>query len=422
MSAATIDARAMSRLSLGHGCADLCQGAVPALLPALIAHRGLSLTSATALVSIATIGSSVVQPLFGLWSDRLSTPRLAPVGVAVAAVGLGAVGLCHSYLALAVALAVSGLGVALFHPEGARMAGAVGAGSARGMSYFSIGGNVGFALGPALVLLVLAVGGLDASPLLAVPGLLVAVLLAREVDRIRPLLPEASPRRRSGRAVADRRPEAAAVPPAAWAPFTRLVGAAVARTVAFFALQAFVPLYLVDRLGTGDDLGTVALIVMLAAGAAGTLVGGRCADRFGRRVVLVWAMLPLTLFLIALPHAGLPLFLILLVGIGVTVDGPFSTTVVLGHEYLPGRTGLSSGITLGLAIGVGGLLATALGALADATSLHVALLILPAFSALALLLALSLPDPSRLAPAAARAADAAPGADVRRGPSRTATR
>ncbi|WP_320670707.1 MFS transporter [Patulibacter defluvii] len=386
MTAAAIDRRAMGRLSLGHGCADLCQGAVPALLPALIAHRGLSLASATALVSIATIGSSVVQPLFGLWADRLSTPRLAPIGVAIGALGLGAVGLCHSYLALAVALAVSGLGVALFHPEGARMAGAVAGGSARGMSYFSIGGNVGFAVGPALVLLVLAIGGLDAAPLLALPGLAVAALLARELPRIAPAAAAAAPTRAGTPTTAT---------PAAWGPFTRLAGAAVSRTAAFFALQAFVPLYLVQQLGTGDGVGTLALVAMLAAGALGTLIGGRCADRFGRRVVLVWAMLPLALLLAALPHVGLALFLVLLLGVGLTVDGPFATTVVLGHEYLPGRTGLSSGITLGLAIGLGGLLATGLGALADATSLHTALLTLPVFAVAALGLALSLPDPPR---------------------------
>jgi FSR family fosmidomycin resistance protein-like MFS transporter len=402
--AGRIDVRAMSRLSLGHGCTDLCQGAVPALLPTLIAQRGLSLASATALVSFATIGSSIVQPLFGIWSDRLSAPLLAPLGVATAALGLGAVGLCHSYLALALALTVSGLGVALFHPEGARMAGVAGGGSARGMSYFSVGGNLGFALGPAAVLLVVGAIGLDASPLLALPGLAAAALLLAQTRRMhtaaRAQAQTRRPRQPHARAAGEDSVgnEAAtagahdAPPPAAWGPFTRLAGAAVSRTVAFFALQAFVPIYLIDQLHTSDSVGSVALVVMLASGAAGTLVGSRIADRWGRRLVLVWAMLPLAVLLVLLPHTGVAACFALLVAIGFFADAPFATTVVMGQNYLPGRAGLASGVTLGLAIGLGGLLATALGLLADATSVTTALATLPAFAAIAALLALSLPS------------------------------
>ncbi len=394
-----VDARAMAPLSLGHGCADMCQGAVPALLPTLIVARGLSIGAATALVAFATIGSSFVQPVFGIWSDRLSVPLLAPLGVLMAGLGLGAVGLCHSYAALAVALAVSGLGVALFHPEGARMAGIVGRGSARGMGYFSVGGNVGFALGPAAVLLVFAVGGLDASPWLALPGVLAAVALALGVRRLGRAQAGRSGATQVGRAAATRSGAAGgsrtAVPAAQWGPFSRLAGAATARTAAFFALQAFIPIYLINDLHRSHTLAAVAVIVMLGSGAVGTLVGSRCADRYGRRLVLIWAMLPLTVLLALIPAAGVIMLFALLVAVGLTIDGPFATTVVMGQQYLPGRAGLASGITLGLAIGLGGLLATGLGAVADVTSVRTVLMILPVFPLIALGLAWSLPAPAR---------------------------
>jgi FSR family fosmidomycin resistance protein-like MFS transporter len=373
----------------------MCQGAVPALLPTLIAHRGLSLASAAALVTAATIASSVVQPLFGIWSDRLDFPLLAPLGVVVAGLGLGAVGLTHSYAALAIALAISGLGVALFHPEAARMAGRAGAGTARGMSYFSVGGNVGFAVGPLAVLLSVGIFGLDASPVLALPGLVAGGVLLRAL------------RGRREEATATRHRHHADDPKAAahWGPFTRLAGAAVARTVAFFALQAFVPTYLIHQLGASDAVAGIALTTMLAAGAIGTLVGSRWADRWGRRLVLVWAMVPLTALLALLPELGLPASFVALAAIGFLVDAPFATTVVMGQAYLPGRTGLASGITLGLAIGLGGLIAAALGLLADAAGVTAALLTLPAFTLAAIPLAVSLPregsaeDPEHLAPA-----------------------
>lgn len=377
MSAQSIDRPMMARLSAGHMCADLCQGAVPALLPALIADRGLSLASATALVTVSTVGSSVVQPLFGVWSDRLSSPVLMPVGVALGGLGLGAVGLCHSYLALALALGVSGLGVALFHPEGARGAGMAAGGSARGMSYFSIGGNAGFALGPLLVLVALHVGGLNAAPLLALPCLVVAAVLARDARRTPACADDGAPL--VGAGVAQ------------WGPFVRLSAAAVSRTAAFFALQAFVPLYLISHYATGPDIGAIALTAMLAAGAVGTYFGGRLADRIGRRPVIVGAMLPLSVLLLAMPHLGVVAFLACLLAVGVCFDGPFATTVILGQEYLPGRAGLASGITLGLAIGIGGLLAAGLGVIADLTSIRTAIYCLPAFTLLALGLAITLP-------------------------------
>lgn len=392
--APAIDRRAIVPFSFAHGCADLCQGAVPALLPTLIAQRGLSLGSATALVTAATIASSVVQPLFGIWSDRLDFPLLAPLGVVIAGLGLGAVGFCDSYAALAIALAVSGLGVALFHPEAARMAGRAGGGTARGMSYFSVGGNVGFAVGPLAVLLTVGIFGLTASPVLALPGLIAGAVLLRELRATR-----------RDAATARHRPHPHAPRPAAhWGPFTRLAGAAVARTVAFFALQAFVPIYLIHHLGASDAVGGIALTTMLAAGAVGTLVGSRCADRWGRRLVLVWAMVPLTALLALLPELGLPGSLVALAAIGFLVDAPFATTVVIGQSYLPGRTGLASGITLGLAIGIGGLLAAGLGLVADSAGITTALLTLPAFTLVAAALALSLPreeaaeDPARSAP------------------------
>jgi MFS transporter, FSR family, fosmidomycin resistance protein len=380
---ARVDARSMSRLSMGHSFVDLCQGSVPALLPTLIAVHHLNLASATALISIASIGSAVIQPIFGIWSDRITAPVLAPLGVLLASLGIASIGFCSTYPQLALAVGLSGVGVALFHPEGARMAHLVGGGSVRGMSYFSVGGNVGFAAGPVAVLIVLAIGGLSATPLLAIPGIAIATLLLLDVERLKGRLIRA--------AHAESRD--AAAPAAQWGPFSRLVSAAVARTVPMFALLAFIPVYVIHNLHSTHTAGNLALTTMLLAGAAGTLAGGRLADRFGKRTVVRRAMPLLILALLVLPVTGLVGLYAVLILVGFSLDLPFSTTVVLGQQYLPGRRGLASGITFGLAIGVGALMATALGVLADAIGIHTTLMILPVFAILALGFALSLPEP-----------------------------
>lgn len=405
---ARVDRGGLATLAAGHGCVDLCQGAVPALLPFLIAERGLSLTAAAALITASTIGSSLVQPLFGLWSDRLGSPVLLPAGVAIGSIGIGVAGLVPSYGLLAAALVLGGLGVAAFHPEGARYAGLVSGGQrSRGMSYFAVGGNAGFALGPALVTPVVATLGLGATPLLALPGLTVSILLLARLGRLRELARAAAPTRlvREATQSAD-----------AWGPFSLLVGAAVSRTTAFFALQAFVPVFLIRELGASTATAGLALTAMLVAGALGTLVGGHWADRIGRRRLLVGAMIPLVPLLALLPHVGLPAAFVVLAGIGFAVDLPFSTTIVLGQDYLPRNASLSSGITYGLAIGLGGVAAAALGALADATSTRAVLEGLPILALAAGLLAASLPStpaPKPLTPEPA-VAESACGPRVRR--------
>jgi len=376
-----IDRRGLALLSAGHACSDMTQGALPALLPFLIAERGFSYSQAGALVLAASIGSSVVQPLFGLFADRLSSSWLVPAGVATSGAGIALVGVVGSFPLTLLVLVAGGLGVAAFHPEAARLVNYVsGDRRGAGMSYFAVGGNAGFALGPALVVPVVLAFGLPGTLLLALPTTVVALLLTRLRPSLGARLP--APGRRAGPA-----PE--------WRPFTRLVGAAVLRTGAFFGLQAFMPLYLVVHLGASKGQAAAALTVMLVAGAAGTLIGGRLADRIGRRNLLIGSMALLLPIVLALPMASLPFAFALLVGVGLTLDAPFSTTVVFGQELLRGREGLASGITYGLAVGLGGLIASALGVLADTTSLTTTLYVIALLPVPALLLALTLPGAAR---------------------------
>src|SRR4051794_6168487 len=193
MPARSLDRRAMAVLSLGHLCVDLCQGALPALLPFLIAAHDWSYGQASALVLAATLCSSVIQPLFGHLSDGRSLPWLMPAGVALAGIGISLAGIAGSYALTFAVVVVSGLGVAAYHPEASRFANYVaGARRATAMSLFSVGGNAGLALGPAIVTPLALAFGLSGTPLVAVLPLAVAGLpgarLGRPV-RLRPGAP-----------------------------------------------------------------------------------------------------------------------------------------------------------------------------------------------------------------------------------------
>ena len=379
------DRRALTALAGGHLLADATQGVVPALLPFLVRDRGLSFAAASALVLASTIASSVVQPIFGHLSDRRPLPWLMPVGVLVGGLGVALTGLTSSYAALVAAVLLSGLGVAAFHPEGARFVSAVsGERKATGMSVFSLGGTAGFALGPALVTVLVVAFGLPGTVFLIVPAVVMALALALEVPRLGRLRAAATAARGRAGAGADGDDDVPA--------FTRLAGVAIVRSFVYYGLLTFVPLYFVGVLGTSEAQGASALTVMLAGAAVGTLAGGWLADRIGRWLVLAGSMVllpPVLVVLLALECGPLVLAVLALAGaLGV---GSYTVIVVMGQELMPNRLGVASGVTLGLAIGMGGVGASALGVVADAYGLETTMGAIAALPLVALALTVTLP-------------------------------
>jgi FSR family fosmidomycin resistance protein-like MFS transporter len=372
--------RALATLAAAHAVNDAYQSAVPALLPFLVAERGLSYAAAGGLVLAASAVSSFLQPLLGAASDRRAIPYLMPLGILLAGAGIAAAALAPTYALTAVAVLVSGAGVAAFHPEAARHANyAAGARRATGMSIFSVGGNLGIATGPAVVTLLASAGGVPAVAWMAAPAVLAAVLVTREL----PLLSSFRPGAEAGRAASPEPPR--------WGAFLSLSSIIVVRSMMSFGLTAFVPLWLVSARGVPRGRATLVLTVMLLAGAAATLAGGRLADRFGRRRVLVGSLLPLApLILIALATPG-PAVLLPLALTGAFSIASYSVSVVMGQEYLPGREGIAGGVTMGLAIGLGGAGVPLLGLVADRWGVASVFGPLAALPLVAAALALTLP-------------------------------
>jgi MFS transporter, FSR family, fosmidomycin resistance protein len=385
----SLDRKALGVLGIGHLCADMCQGAVPAMLPFLAADRGYSYAALGSLVLASGIASSFIQPIFGLLADRAGRPWLVPAGILLGGSGLAAVGIVHSYAATAVAIALSGLGVAAFHPEAARFANfAAGAQRGRGMSMFSVGGNAGFALGPLLTTPLVLAFGLPGTLGLAVLPALAAGLVLKELPRLQAL--HARARTADERAAAGEKDD--------WGALGRLGALVCLRSGIYFGLQAFIPAYFVAQLHASEALGNGALAAMLVAGAVGTLVGGVIVDRVGPRIVVIGSMILLFPLLTALPLVGKEAAVALLIPIGFLTIANFTVTVILGHAFLPSRLGLASGLMLGAAIGVGGIAAALLGVLADGAGIEAVLWAIALMPLPALALALSLP---RVAPARA---------------------
>ena len=380
--------RGIALISSAHLVNDAYQGVVPALLPFLVAERHYSYAAVSGLTLAATLLSSVAQPVFGWWTDRRPRRWLIPAGILTAATGVASVGLFSSYLLTWLVIALSGLGIAAFHPEAARAARRAAGNSNRAMSVFALGGNAGFALGSLITAPVLLLAGLRGTVLLIVPALVMVMIL---VTRLTTILDRPGQHR------------TAVLPTGVddWPAFLRLTSVVVVRAVLFFGLTSFLALYFIHELGASPGLGGASLTLFLVAGGIGTLLGGWVADRHGRLtsirlgfVLTAPAMAGLVL------STSLPLVLVFVALTGIGAFMPFSVFVILSQDYLPNRIGTASGVTIGLAVSIGGLFSPLLGWLADSTSLRFTLSTLIALPILALLLSALMHEPVTAAPSA----------------------
>lgn len=382
-------------LSAGHACVDVYQGAVASLIPFFVAERAYSYAAASGIVLAASLLSSVTQPLFGVLTDRRSLPWLLPVSTLLGGTGIALSGLPDSYVPTLALVALSGVGVAAYHPESARVARLAARGSHTAMGWFSLGGTLGFAAAPLLVAVVVATGGLGLTPWLVLPAVVGSVLC---LAAVRGLSGGDGPGGAADdgaevRGDAESKPARDDV-----RSFTRLSLAVVCRSITFIGLSTFVAFLVQERTGGGTAAGTAALCVLYAGGAVGSVLGGALAERLGRVTVVRRSYL-LTVVAVAgvvlAPGPSVYVF-VALASAGLYV--PFSLQVTLGQDYLPTRIGTAGGITLGLTVSVGGLATPVIGALADATSLRTAMAPLAVLPALAWLLARGLREPSAARP------------------------
>lgn len=378
-------------MSAAHVLDDFYQGVVPALLPFLVAERHYSYAAVSGITLAATVLSSVAQPAFGAWADRRSRRRMIPSGMLLAAVGASLAGLMPSYALTWLVVAASGLGIAAFHPEAARGARQAAGNSNTAMSVFALGGNAGYALGSLVATPVLLWLGLRGTGLLVIPAVVMALILARTLNHTL-----------DGR---DGHRKRAPLPTGRddWRAFLTLTTVVVIRSILFFGITSFIAIYFISHLGASRATGGAALTVFLVTGAVGTVLGGWLGDRFSPLVsiragfVLILPALAGTLL-----ANSTPLAMVCVAVTGIASYLPFSVFVLLGQNYLPNRIGTASGVTVGLAVSIGGLANPLLGWLADATSLRMALTALLVLPMVALIVSafLRMPEHVRARPLA----------------------
>jgi FSR family fosmidomycin resistance protein-like MFS transporter len=351
-------------ISFSHFLNDTMQSLIASVYPILKDAYALNFTQIGMITLAFQFTASLLQPVVGHVTDKKAQPFSLAVGMGSTFVGLLLLSIATSYPAILIAAALVGLGSAVFHPESARIA-RLASGGRYGFaqSVFQLGGSFGTSMGPLLAALIVVPFGQPSIAWFSSIAFVAILILWRIGLWYRPQ-------------IANRKAAKAAAHPDA--PSSRRVAIALAVLVALLfskqlyvsSLSSYYIFYLIDKFGVSTQAAQIYLFVFLAANAAGAFFGGPIGDRFGRKIVLCFSVLGALPFTLALPHVGLYAGAALTIIIGLVISSTTSTIIVFAQELVPHRFGMISGVFFGVAFGIGGLGAAALGKLADHTSIE----------------------------------------------------
>jgi len=352
--------RVLAAISVCHFLNDLMQSLVPAIYPILKQTYQLDFGQIGLITLTSSLTSSVLQPLVGIYSDRRPTPFALPVGMGFTLFGLLLLSMAPTYGLVLLAVGMLGVGSAVFHPESSRVA-RMASGGQHGLaqSLFQVGGNAGSSTGPLLAALVVMPSGQHSIGWFSAVALLGIAILFR-VGRWYQANHHIHTQRAKLVARAGRKIGFA---------MAILIVLMISKFVYFSSLTTFYTFYLISKFHVTVQSAQLYLFVFLGAVAAGTFIGGPVGDRIGRKAVIwcsVFGPLPFTL---ALPYANLFWTSVLSVVIGFVMASAFSAILVYAQELVPGKVGTIAGLFFGLAFGIAGVGAAALGQLADHTSI-----------------------------------------------------
>jgi FSR family fosmidomycin resistance protein-like MFS transporter len=354
----------LAALSFCHLLNDMMQSLIPAIYPILKQNFRLDFTQVGLITFVLQLTGALLQPVVGFYSDRRPRPYALAAGMGFSLAGMILLSKAGSFPLVLAAAALVGLGSSVFHPESSRIARAASGGRhGFAQSLFQVGGNFGSSLGPLLAAFVVLPRGQSSIAWFSLAAL-VAIGFLLHVGRwyTSSGAIHASRRTPSGRhdAVSSRQVSIA---------IAILLALLFSKFIYLASLGSYYTFYLISRFHLSVQSAQIHLFVFLGAVAAGTIIGGPVGDRIGRRQVILASILGVLPFTLALPYADLFWTRILTVIIGMVLASAFSVIVVYAQELMPGRVGMVAGLFFGVAFGISGIGAAALGALADRTDI-----------------------------------------------------
>jgi MFS transporter, FSR family, fosmidomycin resistance protein len=355
----------LTAISFCHLLNDMMQSLLPAIYPILKESLHLDFWQIGLITLSYNVTASLLQPVIGLYTDRHPQPYSLAAGMTFTLVGLLLLAVAHHFALVLLSAALVGLGSAVFHPESSRIA-RLASGGRHGFaqSLFQVGGNAGSSLGPLLAAFIVLPRGQSSIGWFSLAAM-IGIALLWNVGTWYKRTHSVTVHKQAARAL-----HPAVSPRQAGMVLAILLALIFSKYVYLASLSSYYTFYLIEKFGVSVQSAQVHLFIFLGAVAAGTILGGPIGDRVGRRFVILWSILGVLPFTLALPYANLFWTEVLSVIIGVILASAFSAIVVYAQELVPGRVGMIAGLFFGLAFGIGGLGAAVLGVMADRTGIE----------------------------------------------------
>lgn len=351
-------------MGLCHLLNDSIQAVIPAMFPVLGKSMGLSFTQLGFIAFALNIVSSIMQPFIGAMSDKKPMPYALPIGMTSTLLGVLGLAFAPNYSFVLISVLFIGLGSAIFHPEGSRVA-YMAAGSRRGLaqSIYQVGGNSGQALAPLITALILVpLGQIGAAWFTIVAAVAVGLLFYIALwysSRLKEI--RIQEKANTNRFASETKPISKAI----LFSLILILFLIFARSWYVAGITNYYAFFTIEHYSMTIQQAQMFLFAFLIAGALGTFFGGPLADRFGKRNVILASILGSAPLSILMPYVPSSVAFILLLIIGFTLMSSFSVTVVYAQELVPGKIGTMAGLTVGLAFGMGAIGSIALGVMAD---------------------------------------------------------
>ena len=354
-------------ISLGHLLNDMFQAVIPAIYPMIKESLGLSFMQIGAITLTNQITSSLLQPMVGYISDKHPRPYGLVVGMCFTFIGLLLLSLAESFPLVLFSVAFVGVGSSVLHPESSKVA-RLASGGAKGMaqSIFQIGGNMGRAIGPIAVALIVVPHGQGSIRWFALLAVVAVWVLAKIGSWYKKQL-EVYGRSKSKFDLEN----------VSHLTQHQIVVALLVLLVLMFSkdfytanIQSYLTFYMIEKFGLSVTAAQYVLFSFLASTAVGLLIGGELGDRYGRKYVIWVSILGSSPFALMLPYCNLLWTIVLFILVGMVMSSAMSAILVYGTELLPGNVGMISGAFFGLSFGLGGIGSAIFGWLADVTSIQ----------------------------------------------------
>ena len=349
----------LAALSFCHLLNDMMQSLIPAIYPILKQNFRLNFAQVGLITLVLQLTGALLQPVVGFYSDRRPRAYALATGMGFTLAGMILLSRAGSFPMVLAAASLVGLGSSVFHPESSRIARAASGGRhGFAQSLFQVGGNFGSSLGPLLAAFVVLPRGQSSIAWFSLAALVAIAFLFHVGSWFKE-----SGAMHAGRRAASARHDAVSSRQVVTA-IAILLALLFSKFIYLASLGSYYTFYLISRFHLSVQSAQIHLFVFLGAVAAGTIIGGPVGDRIGRRQVILWSILGVLPFTLALPYANLFWTRILSVVIGMVLASAFSVIVVYAQELMPGRVGMIAGLFFGVAFGISGIGAAALGALA----------------------------------------------------------